>query len=93
MHFRYDLTFGLPPSDAYEWLLHDAMQGDQTLFARSDWIYEAWSLVDPVMTYWEAPWVETCLSILLERGDLRQRRLSWHGMAGPGIWGRRELGE
>ncbi len=55
MHFRYDLTFGItyPPS-AYEWLLHDAMQGDQTLFARSDWIYEAWSLVDPVMTYWEA---------------------------------------
>ena len=55
MHFRYDLTSGIthPPS-AYEWLLHDAMQGDQTLFARSDWIYEAWSLVDPVMTYWEA---------------------------------------
>jgi len=54
MHFRYDLTFGItqPPS-AYEWLLHDAMQGNQTLFARSDWIYEAWSLVDPVMTYWE----------------------------------------
>ena len=55
MHFRYDLTFGIthPPS-AYEWLFHDAMQGDQTLFARSDWIYEAWSLVDPVIPYWEA---------------------------------------
>jgi glucose-6-phosphate 1-dehydrogenase len=50
MHFRYDLTFGIerPPS-AYEWLLHDAMQGDQTLFARSDWIYEAWSIVAPVL--------------------------------------------
>ena len=55
MHFRYDLTFGIThlPS-AYEWLLHDAMQGDQTLFARSDWIYEARSLIDSVMTYWEA---------------------------------------
>jgi glucose-6-phosphate 1-dehydrogenase len=54
MHFRYDLTFGIerPPS-AYEWLLHDAMQGDQTLFARSDWIYEAWSIVDPVLKHWE----------------------------------------
>lgn len=54
MHFRYDLTFGIerPPS-AYEWLLHDAMQGDQTLFARSDWIYEAWSIVDPVIQYQE----------------------------------------
>jgi glucose-6-phosphate 1-dehydrogenase len=54
MHFRYDLTFGIqrPPS-AYEWLLHDAMQGDQTLFTRSDWIYEAWARVDPLLTYWE----------------------------------------
>ena len=56
MHFRYDLTFGIerPPS-AYEWLLHDAMQGDQTLFARSDWIDEAWSIVDPVIQHWETP--------------------------------------
>ena len=54
MHFRYDLTFGIerPPS-AYEWLLHDAMQGDQTLFARSDWIDEAWAIVDPVIQHWE----------------------------------------
>ena len=50
MHFRYDLTFGIERTpSAYEWLLHDAMQGDQTLFARSDWIYEAWSIVDPVL--------------------------------------------
>jgi glucose-6-phosphate 1-dehydrogenase len=56
MHFRYDLTFGIerPPS-AYEWLLHDAMQGDQTLFARSDWIYTAWLIVDPVIKHWETP--------------------------------------
>jgi glucose-6-phosphate 1-dehydrogenase len=55
MRFRYDLTFGIerPPS-AYEWLLHDAMQGNQTLFARSDWIYDAWSIVDPMIKYWEA---------------------------------------
>jgi len=55
MRFRYDLTFGIerPPS-AYEWLLHDAMQGDQTLFARSDWIYDAWAIVDPVIKHWEA---------------------------------------
>ena len=54
MHFRYDLTFGIERTpSAYEWLLHDAMQGDQTLFARSDWIYEAWSIVDPVIQHWE----------------------------------------
>jgi glucose-6-phosphate 1-dehydrogenase len=54
MHFRYDLAFGIkyPPS-AYEWLLHDAMQGNQTLFARSDWIYRAWSIVGPVLKHLE----------------------------------------
>jgi glucose-6-phosphate 1-dehydrogenase len=54
MRFRYDLTFGIqrPPS-AYEWLLHDAMQGHQTLFTRSDWIYEAWAAVDPLLKYGE----------------------------------------
>ena len=54
MHFRYDLTFGIERTpSAYEWLLHDAMQGNQTLFARSDWIYEAWSIVDPVLQHQE----------------------------------------
>src|SRR5919106_2308433 len=55
MNFRYDTTFGIeePPS-AYEWLLLDAMQGDQTLFPRSDWIYKAWSIVDPIIQQWEA---------------------------------------
>ena len=52
---RYDLTFGIerPPS-AYAWLFHDAMQGYQTLFARSDWIDDAWAIVDPVIPYWDA---------------------------------------
>jgi glucose-6-phosphate 1-dehydrogenase len=54
MHFRYDAAFGIKelPS-AYEWLLHDAMHGDQTLFPRSDWIYKAWSLMDPLIAYWD----------------------------------------
>ena len=29
-----------------------AMQGNQMLFTRSDWIYEAWSIVDPVINHW-----------------------------------------
>jgi glucose-6-phosphate 1-dehydrogenase len=55
MNFCYERAFGIeePPS-AYEWLLLDAMQGDQTLFPRSDWIYEAWSIVDPINEQWEA---------------------------------------
>ena len=33
--------------DAYERVLGDAMAGDQTLFAREDYVEEAWRIVDP----------------------------------------------
>jgi glucose-6-phosphate 1-dehydrogenase len=35
--------------DAYERVLTDSMTGDQTLFAREDYIEEAWRIVDPVL--------------------------------------------
>jgi len=35
--------------DAYERLLRDAMSGDATLFAREDYIQEAWRIIDPVL--------------------------------------------
>jgi glucose-6-phosphate 1-dehydrogenase len=35
--------------DAYERLLQDAMAGDATLFAREDYVEEAWRIVDPVL--------------------------------------------
>jgi glucose-6-phosphate 1-dehydrogenase len=35
--------------DAYERLLVDAMTGDATLFAREDYVEEAWRIVDPVL--------------------------------------------
>ena len=34
---------------AYERVLHDAMAGDGTLFARQDYVEEAWRIVDPVL--------------------------------------------
>jgi glucose-6-phosphate 1-dehydrogenase len=41
------------PSDemmnAYERVLGDAMEGDATLFARQDYVEEAWRVVDPVL--------------------------------------------
>jgi len=36
--------------DAYERLLHDAMLGDATLFAREDSVEQAWRIVEPVLT-------------------------------------------
>jgi glucose-6-phosphate 1-dehydrogenase len=35
--------------DAYERVLGDAMVGDTTLFARQDYVEEAWRIVDPVL--------------------------------------------
>jgi glucose-6-phosphate 1-dehydrogenase len=35
--------------DAYERLLSDAMTGDATLFAREDYVEEAWRIVDPAL--------------------------------------------
>jgi glucose-6-phosphate 1-dehydrogenase len=35
--------------DAYERLLGDAMAGDATLFAREDYVEEAWRIVDPIL--------------------------------------------
>jgi glucose-6-phosphate 1-dehydrogenase len=52
MRFLYAQAFGLRalPSP-YAWLLLEVIEGDQTLFARSDWIARAWSVVDPVVAY------------------------------------------
>jgi glucose-6-phosphate 1-dehydrogenase len=54
MEFHYLSEFGTDalPS-AYERLLLDALQGDASLFARSDEIELAWSLIDPVLAGWE----------------------------------------
>ena len=35
--------------DAYERVLTDAMAGDATLFARQDYVEEAWRIVDPIL--------------------------------------------
>ncbi len=35
--------------DAYERVLGDAMAGDRTLFAREDYVEEAWRIVDPAL--------------------------------------------
>jgi glucose-6-phosphate 1-dehydrogenase len=35
--------------DAYERVLGGAMEGDTTMFAREDYVEEAWRIVDPVL--------------------------------------------
>jgi glucose-6-phosphate 1-dehydrogenase len=56
MEFHYRETFGdgaLP--DAYERLLLDALNGDASLFTRSDEIESAWRLLKPILNVWEGP--------------------------------------
>jgi glucose-6-phosphate 1-dehydrogenase len=40
---------GAEEMDAYERVLGDAISGDRTLFAREDYVEEAWRIVDPVL--------------------------------------------
>ncbi len=40
---------GADEMDAYERVLGDAMAGDATLYARQDYVEEAWRIVDPVL--------------------------------------------
>jgi glucose-6-phosphate 1-dehydrogenase len=40
---------GAKEKDAYERVLTDAMAGDRSLFAREDYVEEAWRIVDPLL--------------------------------------------
>jgi glucose-6-phosphate 1-dehydrogenase len=41
--------------DAYQRLLLDAINGDASLFARSDEVELAWGIIDPVIAAWNSP--------------------------------------
>ena len=52
MNFNYGDSFKTSPPEAYERLLHDALNGDHTLFIREDEVEWGWRAVEPVI---EAP--------------------------------------
>ena len=49
MDFDYDRSFMHALAEAYERLLHDAMNGDHTLFTREDGVERAWEIVTPAL--------------------------------------------
>ncbi len=49
MNFSYGEAFMGEPAAAYERLLHEAMDGDHTLFARRDGVERAWAVAQPVL--------------------------------------------
>ena len=52
MDFCYQSGFGVESPDAYEMLLLDVMQGDATLFIRSDEVEAQWRLITPIEEAW-----------------------------------------
>jgi glucose-6-phosphate 1-dehydrogenase len=52
MDFTYGSAFSVDSPEAYETLILDALQGDQSLFTRADEVEEAWSIVDPFIAAW-----------------------------------------
>jgi len=52
LDFRYGEVFGGQPPEAYERLLLDAIHGDATLYARGDWVEQAWAILAPVLEAW-----------------------------------------
>ena len=90
MEFHYQSAFkeqAIP--EAYERLLHDALEGDASLFIRSDHIEEAWRIVEPLLerqatlrpqTYEDGTWGPKAAADLLSRlGHSWQRVCGVHG--------------
>ncbi len=53
MEFNYQETFGTEPPEAYERLLLDCIQGDATLFTRSDEVLSQWAFTSNILEAWQ----------------------------------------
>ena len=54
MDFHYGSSFSGSLPEAYERLILEALDGDASLFTRSDGIEASWKMVDPIIRGWEA---------------------------------------
>ncbi|MCA9189500.1 MAG: glucose-6-phosphate dehydrogenase, partial [Planctomycetales bacterium] len=55
LNFNFRDAFKGELPDAYQRLLLDAMNGDASLFARSDEVELAWGIIDPILAAWQSP--------------------------------------
>ena len=54
LHFRYSDVYG-PLRAAYETLILDILEGDQTLFVRADEVEASWMIYDPILDHHPTP--------------------------------------
>jgi glucose-6-phosphate 1-dehydrogenase len=54
MVFNYADSYDGEEPEAYETLLFDVMEGDATLFMRSDQVEAAWKVIMPIMEAWQS---------------------------------------
>jgi glucose-6-phosphate 1-dehydrogenase len=55
LNFSFQREFADELPDAYQRLLLDALNGDASLFARSDEVELAWEIIDPILAAWNSP--------------------------------------
>ncbi len=55
LNFSFQREFAGELPDAYQRLLLDALNGDASLFARSDEVELAWGIIDPIVAAWNSP--------------------------------------
>ena len=53
LDFRFQSGYSEQLPDAYQPLLLDALNGDASLFARSDEVELAWNIIDPILHAWQ----------------------------------------
>ncbi len=54
MRFDYADTFEASRGTGYEVLLHGALDGDPTLFTRTDFVEQSWRIMQPILDVWES---------------------------------------
>ncbi|MFN0020573.1 MAG: glucose-6-phosphate dehydrogenase [Pirellulaceae bacterium] len=54
LDFKFSREFTGEMPDSYQRLLLDALNGDASLFARSDEVEVAWSIIDPIIAAWQS---------------------------------------
>ncbi|KVH87502.1 glucose-6-phosphate dehydrogenase [Cynara cardunculus var. scolymus] len=68
LNLLYSTRYSKEITDAYEWLLLDAIRGERRLFIRSDELDAAWSIFTPLLKELEAKKIAPELYLYGSRG-------------------------